>query len=149
MLDVLSLLTRPRQLIRRPVRWTMKATLPYQWILLLAFAAACGGPAKDESRERLASALRESLGKAANPQVAFERDSTHLLVQLSTVAFPTIPESALTEQARNIGSFAFRHYEKANQLDSVTVLYREGVRRGVWWIRHMRTFSVEELRNAR
>jgi hypothetical protein len=56
---------------------------------------------------------------------------SHLLVQLSTVAFQTRFESAWTEEARNIASFAYRHYEKANPLDSVTVMYRERVRGGL------------------
>ena len=79
-------------------------------------------PIRDNSLERVASALRDSLGKAANPQVAFQKDSTHLLVQLATVAFPTVSESVLTAQATRIASFALRHYEKADQLDSVTCL---------------------------
>jgi hypothetical protein len=54
----------------------------------------------------------------------------------------------LTEQARSIGSFALRHYEKATQLDSVTVLYHEAVRPGLWHIRHQRRFAVEDLRNT-
>lgn len=118
-------------------------------LLVLAFATACGGPAEDQSRERVASTLRERLEEAADPQVAFQRDSTHLLVRLATVAFPTVPDSVLTERSRSIGSFALRHYEKANQLDSVSVLYHEAVRPGVWHIRHARSFSVENLRTVR
>src|SRR5450759_1044582 len=125
----------------------MKVILRRQWLSLVALAAACVEPAN--SRERLASALRDSLGKAADPQVAFQRDSTHLLVELATVAFPTVPEPVLTGQARDIGGFALRHYERANQVDSVTVLYREAVRPGVWHIRHTRTFPGENLRNVR
>jgi hypothetical protein len=126
---------------------TMRFILRHQWLLLLALAAACAGP--PNSRERLSSVLRERLGKAADPQVAFKRDSTHLLVQLDTVAFPTVSESLLTDQARRIAGFALRHYERANQLDSVTVLYRAPVSRGVWYIRDTRTFPIENLRNVR
>jgi hypothetical protein len=126
----------------------MKLRMRPQWLLLLAFSGACHEPGN--SRERVASALRDSLGTAADPQVAFQKDSTHLLVQLATVAFPTMPEAALTDQARNIGAFAVRHYENANQLDSVTVLYREAAPpRGVWYIRHARTFPIGDLRNLR
>jgi hypothetical protein len=90
------------------------------------------------------------LGKAADPQVAFQKDSTHLLVQLATVAFPTMSEAALTDEARDIGAFAVRHYENANQLDSLTVLYREAApRRGISYIRHARTFPIGNLRNLR
>jgi hypothetical protein len=117
-----------------------------QWILLSALMEACGGVTLDNSRTRLASVLRDSLGAAADPQVAFEKDSTHLLVELATVAFRTVSESELSDEAKHIGGFAFKHYERANELDSVTVLYREKVRSGVWWIRHDRTFAVEELR---
>src|SRR3954462_639691 len=119
----------------------MKLRIRPRWLLLLAFSGACREPAN--SRERVASVLRDTLGTAADPQVAFQRDSTHLLVQLATVAFPTIPEAALSDQARNIAAFAVRHYENANQLDSVTVLYREAaLHPGIWHIRHERTFPI-------
>jgi len=143
----------------------MKVIFAYRWILLLALAPACMRSANDESRERVASALRDSLGglatdpqvafdrkslgEAADPEVAFLRDSTHLLILLSTVAFPTRPESAWTDEARKIGSFAFRHYEKADQLDSLTLQYHERIRPGMWWIRHSDTFSAGQLRKLR
>jgi len=117
-------------------------------MVLLAIFVACGGPVN--SRERLASILRDSLGEAADPHVAYQRDSTHLLVELATAAFPTVADSILTGQARAIGGLALRHYEKVNQLDSVTVLYREASpRSGVWYIRHERTFPVANLRTLR
>lgn len=116
-------------------------------LLLLAVAVACTGPGN--SRERLASALKDRLGDAANPDVGFIRDSTHLLVNLATVAFRSVPESALTVQARDIGRFALQHYERANDVDTVTVLYREKVSSGFWYIRHERTFAVGDLRNVR
>jgi hypothetical protein len=117
-------------------------------IALLAIFAACGVPTN--SRERLASTLRDSLGEAADPHVAYQRDSTHLLVELATAAFPTVADSILTSQARGIGGLALRRYEKANQLDSVTVLYREASpQSGIWYIRHERTFPVANLRTVR
>lgn len=119
----------------------------YRLTPILFLAVACMRSAKDESRERVARALTETLGEAADPQIAFQRDSSHLLVQLLTVAFPTVSEEALTTQAKNIASSALRHYDKAGQLDSVTVLYREPVRRGMWWIRHTRSFPVDSLQN--
>jgi hypothetical protein len=126
----------------------MKLRIRPQWLLLLlSIAGACHEPAN--SRERVASALRDSLGKAADPAVAFQKDSTHLLVELAAAAFPTMPESALTDQARNIGVFAVRHYENASRLDSVTVVYREAARPGVWYIRHTRTFPIGNLRTLR
>ena len=122
----------------------MNFDIRHRWLLLLCFVVGCG-PAN--SRERLASVLSDSLGTAAEPDVAFQRDSTHLLVELATVAFPTVAESVLTRQATGIGRFALRHYERANEVDTVTVLYREAVRPGFWWIRHTRTFPARDLRN--
>ena len=125
----------------------MKIIRLHQLLPLLALAAACTWPTT--SRERLASALRERVGELADPDVGFMKDSTHLLVNLATVAFRTVPDSVLTVQAKDIGAFALRHYERANELDSVTVLYREKVSPGFWYIRHERTFPVGELRSAR
>jgi hypothetical protein len=124
----------------------MNFNIRRQRLLLLCFVAACAEPAN--SRERLASILSDSLGTAADPAVAFQKDSTHLMVELATVAFPTVTDSVLTSQARGIGRFALRHYEPANELDSVTVLYREEVRPGAWHIRHTRTFPAGDLRNS-
>lgn len=114
-------------------------------IAMLLLITSCMGSANDESRRRVAHVLTETLGKAADPQIAYQRDSSHLLIQLLTVAFPTVSEERLTEQAKAIATVALHNYDRANQLDSVTVLYREPVRRGVWWIRHSRSFSVESL----
>lgn len=114
-------------------------------LLLAAFAVACMGIATDESRERVADALTRMLGEAADPDVGFLNDSSHLQLSLLTVAFPTVSESELTEQARIIASSALRNYDEAGRLDKITVLYREPVRKGMWWIRHTRTFSVDSL----
>jgi predicted component of type VI protein secretion system len=126
----------------------MRHSHAYQLIPMVAFAVACTGHARDEPGERVARALTSMLGEAAAPQVAFVRDSSHLRVQLSTVAFPTVSEEELTKQAGRIAGSALRNYDKADQLDSVTVVYREPVRPGMWWIRHSRTFSVASLRNG-
>src|SRR3979409_2112254 len=123
----------------------MKIIPRHQLLPLLALAAACLGPTN--SRERLPSALNTRVGEAADPDVGFMRDSTHLLVNLATVAFRTVPDSVLTVQAKGVGAFALRHYERANEVDSVTVVYREKVSSGFWYIRHERTFPVAELRN--
>jgi hypothetical protein len=126
----------------------MNIILRYYSLGVLAFFGACGGPTN--SRERLASVLRDSLGEAADPHVAYQRDSTHLLVELATAAFPTVSDSILTGQARGIGGFTLRHYERANQLDSVTVLYREAAPHpGIWYVRHTRTFPVASIRTVR
>jgi hypothetical protein len=118
-----------------------------QWLLLLALAAGCAGPV--DARDRLAFALSDSLGKAADPHVAFQNDSTHLVVELADSVFSAVPESALTRQARDIGGLALRRYERAAELDSVTVLYRDSVTQGVWRIRRTRTFPVGALRDRR
>jgi O-acetyl-ADP-ribose deacetylase (regulator of RNase III) len=123
----------------------MNSTIGHRWLLLLCLV--CGCAKAGNPRERLASALSDSLAKAADPEVAFRKDSTHLLVELATVAFPTVSDSLLTYQARDVAQFALRHYERANELDSVTVLYREESRPGVWYIRHTRTFPAGDLRN--
>lgn len=116
-------------------------------LFLAAFAAACMGIEKDESRERVADALTNMLGEAANPDIGFLGDSSHLQVSLLTVAFPTVSEAELTGQARIIASSALRNYGEAGRLDSITVLYREPVRKGTWWVRHTRSFSVDSLLN--
>lgn len=120
----------------------MKPFLRYQSLLLLAVATACAGSAASNSRERVESALRDTYGDASDPNVAFQRDSTHLLVQVATAAFPTVSETHLTEDAKGIGSFALRHYDRAAEVDSVTVVYREAAGTGMWFIRHQRTFPV-------
>jgi hypothetical protein len=120
-----------------------------QWLLVLAFATACLGSTRDDSRQRVASALRDTLGKAADPQVAFMNNSRHLLIQLSTAAFVNASDSTFAQQAKDIARFAFRRYEKASGLDSITVLDRNSVAKGVWQIRYTRTFPVKDLRNLR
>lgn len=108
-------------------------------------AAACTADAEGDSRERVARALAESLGEAADPEIAFRRDSSHLLIQLATIAFPTVLEDELTRRARGIANTALSTYDKADQLDSITVLYREKAGNGIAWIRNTRTFSVDSL----
>jgi len=112
---------------------------------LLALVMACEAA---DSRDRLKSVMRDSLPELAKPVVGFDKDSTHLIVYLETTAFPTMPESVLTNHAKHIGALAVRRYERPNELESVTVLYREPVRRGVWYIRHVRTFPVAMLSSA-
>ena len=71
-------------------------------LVVLTLAASCAGPTT--ARERLASALSDRLGELADPQVGFQKDSTHLRVALATVAFPTVSESVLTDRAKNCWS---------------------------------------------
>ena len=116
---------------------------------MLAFcvaALACDpkGP-ESEARARLATDLRDSLGSAANPSVAFiidgaKRDS-HLYVIFDTTFFPNVSDSVFQLRARDVAGFAMRHYEKASHLDSVTVAARDSVQPGGWRIHHTGTFS--------
>lgn len=117
---------------------------------VIVIAAACVAPFEGDARERAARAVTGFLGEAgeaADVRIAFQQDSTHLLVQLLTVAFRTVPEDALTAQATRIAKTALRSYDHADQLDSITVLYRERIDRGAWWIRHIRSFSAASLRD--
>lgn len=126
---------------------TMRLVHVYRFMPAIFLAAACVAAAEGDSRERVARALAESLGEAADPQIAFQRDSSHLLVQLATVAFPTVSEDELTRRARGIATTAMRNYDDAERLDSITVLYREKAGKGIWWIRNTRAFSVDSLQD--
>lgn len=117
----------------------------HKLIPAILLAGACESPSDDESRKHVTGVLTQTLGEAARPRVAFQRDSTHLLVQLLTVAFPSVSEDELTAQATDIAQTTLNNYDRADQLDSITVLYRERAGRGVWWIRHTRAFSVDSL----
>lgn len=117
----------------------------YRAMLTTLLALGCLSHQKDEALQRVDRSLRERLGELADPQVAFMRDSTHLLIQLATVAFRTVTDDELTDRAKNISSFTYARYDRANEVDSVTVFYREKVRRGVWHIRHIRSFGVADL----
>lgn len=117
----------------------------YRSILTALFALGCVSPQKDEALRRVDRSLREHLGDTADPQVAFKRDSTHLLIQLATVAFPTVSDDELTDRTRRISRFTYDRYDRGDEVDSATVFYREEVRRGMWHIRHMRSFPVAAL----
>lgn len=126
----------------------MRLVHVYRLLPATFMAAACLAAPEGDSRERVARALAESVGEAADPRIAFRRDSSHLLVQLATVAFPTVSEDELTRRARGIATTAMRNYDNAEQLDSITVLYREKAGKGLWWIRNSRTFSVHSLQDG-
>jgi hypothetical protein len=119
------------------------ATILFGWI-------AC---AKDdheaEARATLASFLRDSLGPATDPQVAFiagggPRDS-HLYVHFDTSAFANASDSAFAARARDVARFALRHYPNPQALDSVTIGARENMGPGIAKIHHTLTFPVAEL----
>ncbi|MFN2638481.1 MAG: hypothetical protein ABR585_15910, partial [Gemmatimonadaceae bacterium] len=105
---------------------------------------------ESEARARLATVLRDSLGRIADPNVAFivddgHRDS-HLYVMFDTTAAPNVSDSVFQLRARDLARFAMRHYEKAGELDSVTIATRESVQSGVWRIHHTRAFAVANLK---
>lgn len=126
----------------------MRLVHVYRFMPAAFLAAACVAAPEGDSRERVPRALAESVGEAADPQITFRRDSSHLLIQLATVAFPTVSEDELTGRARGIATTAMRNYDNADQLDSITVLYREKAGKGIWWIRNTRTFPVDSLRGS-
>lgn len=128
-------------------------------LALLSFFALClgatacekNGP-EAEARARLASVLRDSLGAATNPNVAFIVDDgsrdRHLYVLFDTTAFATISDSAFVVRARDIARFSLRHYGKAQALDSITVASRETLTPAEARIHHTATFAIAELRES-
>lgn len=89
-------------------------------------------------RKEVASVLRKSLGDASDPKIAYMRNNAHLLVQLSTAAFPSLEDSVLGPRARQIASTALKSYKLRSEVDSVTVVFREKADIGMWWIRYQR-----------
>src|SRR5688572_21260972 len=116
-------------------------------ILLFSIGVACSG-SRNDARHEVARALTEHLGEAADPKVGYLRDSTHLKVDVATVAFPTRTEEDVTDHAHGIARFTYCHYEQASRLDSISVFYLEKIRRGAWWVRHTRSFAAAELANG-
>src|SRR3979409_113377 len=93
-----------RRLIR--VRSTMRFTSLSPRLLVIAVALACGRESADHSRERVASALRDKLGKSADPSVGFLNNREHLQVSLSAAAFVNSSDSAFAGRAKDIARFA-------------------------------------------
>ena len=122
--------------------------------VLVASAVACFGNGPEAgARAHLASVLRDSVGAATDPQVAFiinSQDSRgrnrHLYVQLDTNGFSSMSDSAFALRARDIGALALRHYEKAADLDSISVAALEKLKPGVARIHRQRAFTVADLR---
>jgi len=126
----------------------MRVTWLPSWVILVAFALACTEGSENQARERVASALSDSLGKSAEPSVGFLNDRKHLQVSLSAARFAESSDSAFAEQAKQIAKFALGRYGDPGGLDSITVLDREPVSDGVWKIRRINTFAVEALRGT-
>jgi hypothetical protein len=55
-------------------------------------------------------------------------------------------DSMFAARALDIARFALRHYDKATQLDTITIATRKAVERGFWQVQHTRTFAAEEAR---
>src|SRR4051812_14208915 len=139
---------RVRQLCQR-VR-TLERVFSCAFTLLVG-AVACDekGP-EPEARASLTSILRDSVGAATDPKVAFiiegnDRDK-HLYVHFDTSAFPNMSDSAFGLRARKIAQLSMRHYEKAGNLDSITIASRENLKPGVARIHYQRAFSIAQLR---
>jgi hypothetical protein len=122
-------------------------------ILLYATLTLAAGCARRDSvvldRGRLQSALRDSVGMSADPQVGLISDGgprgSHLLIQLDTPAFSNLGDPQFVDSARRIARFATRHYTGSQYVDSVTVMARMRVQSGLWKIHHAETFGMREL----
>jgi hypothetical protein len=129
---------------------TMKNTVPSALVVVCAALACAENGPEPEARATLARILRDSIGGASDPKVAFIIDANHrdahLYVHLDTSAFPNMSDSAFALRARDIARLSLRHYEKADDLDSVTVASRENLQPGVARIHHRSTFSIAQLR---
>ena len=116
-------------------------------LTMIVVESSCTQDPTHRSRKHVASLLSQEIGEAADPQVAFLRDSTHLLVDLSTAAFPTLAESTLTKRARGFAITALKNYDRVDTLDSISVVYTERLGHEGGWIRHIDAFSVAALRD--
>ncbi len=130
-----------------------RMTLDYRSLALLSSltlilgAAACEKEGHEaEARARLRSDLRDSLGAATDPEVAFiGRRGSHLYVHFDTTAFANLSDSAFVVRARDVARFSLRHYQKAQDLDSITVGARENVKPGLARIHHTAAFGIAGL----
>jgi|SRR4051812_22577127 hypothetical protein len=118
-------------------------------LCLAAVACRSGGP-DAAARARLASDLRDSLGRGTDPTVAFIADGgrpeSHLYLAFDTTAAPDASDSSFAVRARDLARFAVRHYADAGKLDSITVATREATQPGAWRIHHKRGFAVANLK---
>jgi len=124
-----------------------------RWAMCLLCLVALGCHAEAggvDARTRLAAVLRDSLGAKHDPNVSFlvhgEHQESHLYLTFDTTLVPNVPDSLFGRRARDIAQFSMRHYEKASELDSITVAAREPMQPGAWRVVHSRAFSVASLR---
>jgi len=118
-------------------------------VLCLAVVACHREAPQSVARAQLASALRDSLGERADPNVAFISDGgpreSHLYLAVDTIAVPGASDSVFERRARDLARFAVRHYGNASTLDSITVATRELQQPGVWRVQHQRAFAIAGL----
>ena len=127
-----------------------------RWRILFVFAfclaeVACQPEAPDSrALARLTVALRDSLGRAADPNAAFITDGghreSHLYLTFDTTAVPNASDSVFEDRARDLARFAVSHYERASDLDSITVATRELVQPGAWRVHHRHSFVISGLK---
>lgn len=128
-----------------------RARWPVMCLLALSFPAAGCHPRtpSSDARERLATVLRDSLGESFKPKVSFlgdgGRPESHLYVTIDTDAVPDESDSVFVRRALDLARFAVRHYERAGNLDSVTVAVEEFWQPGVWRVVHSRAFAIASL----
>jgi hypothetical protein len=126
----------------------MRVTPPIYRLFLVLAAFACDNGTGSRERAQLASTLRDSLGVAGDPQVAFLNNSKHLLIHLDAKAFASFSDSALTREALDIARFAVQRYA-GPAVDSVTVQGREiVVPNQAMRIKWSRAFSTSQLRES-
>lgn len=115
-------------------------------------AVACHTRSRDsDARGRLVSILRDSLGEAAGPNVAFitsAQSQSHLYVTFDTTVAPAVSDSVFELRARDLARFAVRHYDQASELESVTVATRELMQPGLWRVHHSSAFAIAGLKET-
>jgi hypothetical protein len=121
--------------------------------LFIAAVACHSGDSDADVRARLTDVLRDSLGRTADPNVAFMADGnnrgSHLYVAFDTTAVPNVSDAVFDSRARDLARFAVRHYERASNLDSITVATRERLQPGIWRVHHRRSFAMADLNEPR
>jgi hypothetical protein len=129
-----------------------QAKWPVSYLLAICLPlAGCSPKAPGaDARARLTTVLRDSVGEGVKPNVSFLADGgrpeSHLYVTLDADAEPSESDSLFVRRARDLARFAVRHYERAGNLDSVTVALQEFWQPGVWRVVHSRAFAIASLK---
>ena len=86
------------------------------------------------------------VGAAAKPQVAFMRDSTHLLVQLQGGDVAQAQDSAFAQRANRLARLALEAYGRGAGVESVTVSVGDMVAPGMAFrVLQSRTYASSTL----